>query len=325
MLPGTVIAAWLMFPVFWNPRLPLVPVNANAAPPKLFACVNRLILPADAKLLVVAVNTPLSVMPPVPVAVNVPPTLEVPRFSAAASMVALPVAPVVFRDTAPLNVFAAPKVMVSSAVEVVKLPVVAEMAPACVIEPVSEISVMLPGTIVAARLIFPVFWNPRLPLVPLKANVAPGKLFACVNRLMLPADAKLLAGAVNTPLSVMPLVPIAVNVPPTVEVPRLSAAASMLALPVAPVVFRETGPEKALAGVANAMVPLVVSVVKVAAPAAIAPVCAIPPVVASAVSAPPTLDAPRFSAAATMLALPAAPLVFRETGPEKALAGVANA
>ena len=128
-------------------------------------------------------------------------------------------------------------------VEVVKLPAVAAMAPVCVIEPVSEISVMLPGTVIAGIAIAATSRNPRLPVVP-NVKVGAGNTFACVPKLMLPAEVKELpVAAVRTPLSVMSVSEVAVSVPPTVDVPRLSAAASMVAVPV-PVVLSETAPVK---------------------------------------------------------------------------------
>src|SRR5271168_526650 len=146
------------------------------------------------------------------------------------------------------------------------------MAPVCVIDPVSETSVMLPGTIVAAIVMAPAFWNARLPLAPVKANVAPGRLFAWVDRSMLPAEVKLLAGAFNTPLCVMsPLTEAAVSEPPTVDAPRFSDADSIAAAPV-PEVLNDTGPLNAFPELVRVMAWLAVEAVKFPAVAVIAPV-----------------------------------------------------
>src|SRR5260221_4911251 len=90
-------------------------------PSSRFACVDKLILAADVNVLpLAAVSTPLSVMSPVvDVADSAPPTLDAPKFSAADSMLAVPV-PVVFNETGPLNAFALAKVMLWPAAEVVK-------------------------------------------------------------------------------------------------------------------------------------------------------------------------------------------------------------
>ena len=137
-----------------------------------------------------------------------------------------------------------------------KFPAVAVMvAPTvCVIAPVSEISVMLPGTVIVGIAIAPSSLSPRLPVAPLKVKIGAGNTFACVPKLMLPAEVKLLVGAVKTPLSVMPpaLVAVAANVPPTLDVPRLSVAASMVALPV-PAVFNETAPVKVFPALPSVM------------------------------------------------------------------------
>lgn len=103
----------------------------TTTPPRALEDVDRSIVLADVKLLPLAsANAPLSVIAPVvEVAVNGPPTVEAPKFSAAAKIVAAPV-PKVFNETGPVNRLpAVPKVMAWLAAEVVKLPAVAEIAP----------------------------------------------------------------------------------------------------------------------------------------------------------------------------------------------------
>src|SRR5271167_1941145 len=192
MLPGTVIVGIAIDATSRNPKLPVAPVKVNVGAGNTFPCVPKLMLPAELnELPVAAVKTPLSVISPViAVPASVPPTVDVPKFNAAASMVAVPV-PVVFSETAPLKVFPAlPKLMVWSAAEVVKFPAVAVIVPApvCVIVPVSEISVMLPGTVIVGIAIDATSRNPKLPAAPVKVKVGVGSTFACVPKLMLPAE-----------------------------------------------------------------------------------------------------------------------------------------
>ena len=164
----------------------------TTTPPRVLEEVDRSIVLADVKLLPLAsANTPLSVIAPVvEVAVNGPPTVEAPKFSVPANMVAAP-DPEVLKETAPVNRLPlVPKVMAWLAAEVVKLPVVAEIAPLWVMLPVSEISVMLPGTTVAGITIEATSRSPKLPAAPVKVNVAFGNTLGCVAKLMLPADVK---------------------------------------------------------------------------------------------------------------------------------------
>src|SRR5271163_4748546 len=191
------------------------------------------------------------------------------------------------------------------------------MAPVCVIDPVSETSVMLPGTIVAAIVMAPAFWNARLPLAPVKVNVAPGRLFAWVDRSMLPAEVKLLAGAASTPLSVMPPDDaVAASVPPTVEAPKIKLAVAIAALPAA---FSDTGPLNALVEVARLMFAAELKLLP--AVSVRTPLCVILPAVEVANNAPPTPEVPRFKLAELIDAVPV-PVVFSETGPVKSLACV---
>src|SRR5271167_1588719 len=248
MLPGTIVAAIVMAPAFWNARLPLAPVKANAAPGRLFAWVDRSMLPPELKELpVAAVRTPLSMILPIAVPVSVPPTVDAPKFK------------------------------------------------------LDDSTAALPG---------------------LLSTIAPVKRLLFVERSMVLAEVKLLAlASVSTPLSIrLPPAEVdeAVSTPPTLEVPRFKLAELIDAVPV-PVVFSETGPVKLLACVARSMFWLAVWAVKLPPPAVIAPVSMIPPVAAVPLSVPPTVDVPRFNAAASMLAVPV-PLVLSKTGPVKLLA-----
>jgi hypothetical protein len=200
------------------------------------------------------------------------------------------------------------------AAEVVKLPAVATIGPVCVIDAVSESSVMLPGTVVAAKLILPAFWNARLPLAPVKANAAPGKLFACVDRSILPAAVKLLVGALNTPVSAMsPVDEVAASVPPTVEAPKVKLLDAIAALPGA---LSDTGPVNALVEVARLMLPADVKLLPAASVRI--PLCVMSPTVVAADNAPPTLEVPRFKFLEVIAATPV-PSVLSATAPLKLL------
>src|SRR5260370_133892 len=123
-------------PTFDAAKFKLVEVTAAlpallraTAPVRLLVCVDRSIVVADAKVLMLAsVSTPLSVIAPiVDVAVSGPPTVDVPRFSAAASMIAAPVP--VFNETGQLKIFPALARVIVCVPEVVKLPPAAVSAP----------------------------------------------------------------------------------------------------------------------------------------------------------------------------------------------------
>src|SRR5258708_22799533 len=193
------------------------------------------------------------------------------------------------------------------------------MARVCVIARVSEVSAMLPGTVVAAILIAPAFRNAKLPLAPVKANVAPGKLFAWVDRSILPAEVKPLVNALNTPLSVMPPVTeVADSVPPTLDAAKFKLVEFTAALPA---LLRATAPVRLLVFVDKS---IVLADVKLLALASVrTPLSVIAPVVQPAVKAPPTFEVPRFILAELIDAAPV-PLVFNETGPVKLLASVAR-
>src|SRR5271157_5655904 len=309
--------------------VPVPVVFSETAPLKVLAGVARLLFWLAAwvvKLPPPAVIVPLCVIPPViAVPVSVPPTLDVPKFNAAASMVAVPV-PAVFSETAPLKVLAGvARLMFWLAAWVVKLPLPAVIVPLCVIPPVVAVPASVPPTVdvpkfnAAASMV-------AVPVPVVFSETAPLKVLAGVARLMFWLAAwvvKLPLPAVIVPLCVIPpVIAVPASVPPTVDVPKFNAAASMVAVPV-PVVFSETAPLKVLAGVARLMFWLAAWVVKLPLPAVIVPLCVIPPVVAVPASVPPTVDVPKFNAAASMVAVPV-PVVFSETAPLKVLAGVAR-
>src|SRR5271169_5573221 len=327
MLPGTVIVGIAIDATSRNPKLPVAPVKVKVGVGSTFPCVPKLMLPAELnELPVAAVKTPLSVISPViAVPASVPPTVDVPKFNAAASMVAVPV-PVVFSETAPLKVLAGvARLMFWLAAWVVKLPLPAVIAPLCVIPPVIAVPASVPPTVdvpkfnAAASMV-------AVPVPVVFSETAPLKVLAGVARLMFWLAAwvvKLPPPAVIVPLCVIPpVIAVPASVPPTVDLPKLNAAASRVAAHE-PEVFSETAPLKVLAGVARLMFWLAAWVVKLPPPAVIVPLCVIPPVIAVPVSVPPTVDVPKFNAAASMVAVPV-PVVFSETAPLKVLAGVAR-
>src|SRR5258708_12942400 len=100
---------------------------------------------------------------------------------------------------------------------------------------------MLPGTVIAGSAITPASLSAKLPVPPVKTKVGAGNTFACVPKLMLPAEVnKLPVAAVNTPLSVMsPVTDVAVSVPPTVEAPKFKLEDEIAAFPA---LFNTTTP-----------------------------------------------------------------------------------
>src|SRR5258707_181187 len=193
------------------------------------------------------------------------------------------------------------------------------MAQVCIIEPVSEIRVMLPGHVTAGSAILPASLSAKLPLVP-KVKVGTGNTFACVPKLMFPAEVnELPVAAVNTPLSVMsPVTDVADSVPPTLEVPRFKLVDFTAALPA---LLRATAPVRLLVCADKS---IVLAAVKALVLASVSiPLSVIAPVVEVAARAPPTFEVPRFKLAELIDAAPV-PVVFRVTAPVKLLACVAR-
>src|SRR5258708_665453 len=176
---------------------------------------------------------------------------------------------------------------------------------------------MLPGTVIAGIAIAATSRNPRLPVVP-NVKVGAGNTFACVPKLMLPAEVKELpVAAVNTPLSVMsPVTDVADSVPPTLDAAKFKLVDFTAALPA---LLRATAPVRPLVCVDKS---IALADVKALVLASVSiPLSLIAPVVEVAVRAPPTFEVPRFKLAELIDAAPV-PVVFRGTAPLKVFAAL---
>src|SRR5258708_4010139 len=224
MLPGTVIAGIAIAATSRNPRLPVVP-NVKVGAGNTFACVPKLMLPAEVKELpVAAVNTPLSVMSPVTdVADSVPPTLDAAKFKLVDFTAALPA---LLRATAPVR----PLVCVDKSIALadVKALVLASVSiPLSLIAPVVEVAVRAPPTFEVPRFKLAELID-AAPVPSVLSETAPVKLLAWVARLMPWLTVRALKfppAAVNTPPSLTPPVAaVPVNTPPTLDAPKFNLA-----------------------------------------------------------------------------------------------------
>jgi len=143
---------------------------------------------------------------------------------------ALPLAPVVLRETAPVKAFAAVvSVIVALLVDVVNddVPVMV-CTPLCVRLPVLSITTRLPPTLEAANVVATLFVRLALPLAPVVESVtAPVRAFAEVS-VIVAFDADVVNDdvpvTVRAPLWVrFPVLSTTVKVPPTVEAPSTNA------------------------------------------------------------------------------------------------------
>jgi hypothetical protein len=235
-------------------------------------------------------------------------------------MVALPVAPLVDRLTAPVDA-RVPRSTVALAAVVVKLEVpVTVTVPESVMFPVVAVALRLPFTVEAAMSRAVVFTMVALPVVP------------AVTRLTAPVDARVSRSIVALAAVVVKLeVPTTVTVPESVIFPALAVAKRLrpieeiprsrailfttLASPVAPLVDRLTAPVDAR--VPRLIVALAAVVVKLEVPVTVTvPESVMFPVVAVALRLPFTVEVARSRAVVfTTLASPVAPLVDRLTAP----------
>src|SRR5258708_11940073 len=203
MRVGSVPGGIPIAPAPLSAKLPLVPkVKVGAG--NTFACVPKLMLPAEVnKLPVAAVNTPLSVISPVTdVADNAPPTVDVPRFKLAELIDAAPV-PSVLSATAPVKLLVCvARLMLWLPVRALKLPPAAVSTPLSLTPPVAAVPVNTPPTFDAAKFKLVEFFTAALPAL-LRAT-APVRLLVCVDKSIVPADVKVLVlASVSTPLSVI--------------------------------------------------------------------------------------------------------------------------
>jgi len=214
------------------------PVGTNVIAPlsALLAFVN-VIVAADTESVndevPPTVSAPVWVMlPEVPSTIaRLPPTDDVPNASALPLVrLALPLAPVVLRETAPVKAFAAVvSVIVALLVDVVNddVPVMV-CTPLCVRLPVLSITTRLPPTLEAANVVATLFVRLALPLAPVVESVtAPVRAFAEVS-VIVAFDADVVNDdvpvTVRAPLWVrFPVLSTTVKVPPTVEAPSTNA------------------------------------------------------------------------------------------------------
>ena len=218
--------------------LPPVPlVLSDAAPVSRLALVSVIVASVaevvndDAP---VTVSTPVCVrLPSVLTAVRLPRTLEVPSTSPPArSLVrlALPLAPLVVSDTAPVSRLASVSVMVAFAVEVVNEDVPPTVsAPLCVRLPTRSVTVRLPPTFDAPSTVARLLVRLALPLAPLVlSDTAPVSRLPVLVSVMVAFDAEVVnddvPATVSAPVCVrLPTEPVTVRLPPTFEAPSTVA------------------------------------------------------------------------------------------------------
>ena len=359
-VPPTLVAMLFAVPnevatLFVNAALPLAPVVFNATVPDKLLAEFKVIVAFDA--VVWKLEAPATVMalacerlPVESVIVNVPPTLVAMLFAVPNEVAtllvkaALPLAPVVFNATVPDKLLAEFKVMVALEAVVWKLELPATVnAAACERLPVESVIVNVPPTLVAMVFAVPnevatLFVKAALPLAPVVFNATvPDKLFVAVVKVIVALEAlvwKLAAPTTVIALACerLPIESVIFNVPPTLVVMLFAVPNEVAtlfvnaALPLAPVVFSATVPDKLLAEF-KVIVAFDAVVWKLALPATVnAVACERLPIESVTVNVPPTLVAMLFAVpndVATLFvkaALPLAPVVFNATVPDKLLA-----
>src|SRR5262245_1889459 len=288
------------------------------------------------------VSTPLCVrlpsvlttvrLPSVLTTVRLPPTLDVSRTRPLARLLvrlALPVAPVVLSDAAPLSALPAlVSVMSAFEAEVVNEDVPPTVrAPVCVRLPTVSIIVRLPPTFDAPNTVALALVSCALPFAPLVlSDAAPVSRLALVS-VMVASVAEVVNDdvppTVSTPLCVR-FPPVTVSFRPMPEDATLVAGLFVrLASPLLPpVLLWAIAPFGVLLVLVSVIVAFVAEVVTDEVPPTVrAPVCVRLPTVSVTVRLPPTFEAPSTVALALVrLALPLAPLVLSDAAPVSRLA-----
>src|SRR6516225_8127466 len=320
--------------------LPFAPlVLSDAAPVSRLALVSVIVVSVAAVVneeVPVTVSAPLWVrLPSVLTTVRLPPTLDVPKTTPLArSLVrlALPLAPLVVSDAAPVSRLALVNVMVALFAEVVNDEVPPTVStPLCVRLPTRSVTTRLPPTFEAPSTVALLLVRLALPLAPLVlSEAAPVSKLPAFVSVMVASVAEVVNDevppTVSTPLCVrLPSVLTTVRLPPTLDVPRTKPLARLLvrlAFPVAPVVLSDAAPLSALPALVSVIVALLAEVVNEDVPATVkAPVCVRLPTVSVIARLPPTFEAPSTVALALVrLALPFAPLVVSDAAPVSRLA-----
>src|SRR5215510_12919293 len=218
------------------------------------------------------VKAPVCVrLPTVSVIVRLPPTFEAPSTVALALVrLALPFAPLVLSDAAPVSRLALVSAMVASVAEVVNEDVpVTVSTPLCVRLPSVLTTVRLPPTLDVPRTRPPARSLVRLalPLAPLVvSDTAPVSRLALVS-VIVAFEAEVVNAdvppTVSTPLCVrLPTESVTVRLPPTFDAPSIVALALVrLALPLAPLVLSDAAPVSKLPALVSVMVAPVAEVV----------------------------------------------------------------
>src|SRR5262245_18366047 len=184
----------------------------------------------------VTVSTPVCVrLPSVLTTVRLPPTRDVPRTRPPArSLVscALPLAPLVVSDTAPVSRLASVRVIVACDAEVVNADVPpAVSTPFCVRLPTESVTVRLPPTFTSPSIVALALLRLALPLAPLVfSDAAPvSKLPALVSVMVAPVAEVVndeVPATVRAPVCVrLPTVSVPVSLPPTFRAPTSVALA----------------------------------------------------------------------------------------------------
>src|SRR6516165_5167225 len=270
-------------------------------------------------------------LPTVSVTVRLPPTFEAPSTVALALVnCALPFAPLVLSDAAPVSRLALVSVMVASVAEVVNDDVPPTVStPLCVRLPTRSVIVRFRPMLEAASVVATLLVRLASPLVPpvVLSAIAPVSALPVLVSVIVALAAEVVndevPATVRAPVWVrLPTVSVTVRLPPTVEAPSTVVLALVnCALPFAPLVLSDAAPVSRLALV-SVIVASVAEVVNDDVPATVrTPVCVKLPTESVTVRLPPTFEAPSTVALALVrLALPFAPLVLSDAAPVSRLA-----
>src|SRR5262245_16395880 len=280
------------------------------------------------------VRAPVCVrLPTVSIIVRLPPTFDAPNTVALALVsCALPFAPLVLSDAAPVSRLALVSVMVASVAEVVNDDVPPTVSTSlCVRLPTRSVTVRFRPMLEAASVVATLFVRLASPLVPpvVLSAIAPFSVLPVLVSVIVAFVAEVVNDevppTVRAPVCVrLPTVSVTVRLPPTFEAPSTVALALVsFALPLAPLVLSDAAPVNRLALV-SVTVASAAEVVNDEVPATVStPLCVRLTTVSVTVRLPPTLDVPRTRPPArslVRLALPLAPLVVSDTAPVSRLA-----
>src|SRR5262245_43264194 len=278
-----------------------------------------------------ALTGPLTLMLSV-CTVRLPPRVEAPSTVAKALVsCALPAAPLVLSDTAPVSaLLLLVSVMVASVAEVVNDDVPPTVStPPCVRLPTRSVTTKLPPTFEAPSTVALLLVRLALPLAPLVlSDAAPVSKLPVFVSVMVASVAEVVNDEVPATVKApvfgrLPTVSVTGMLPPTFDAPSPVALLLVrLALPLAPLVLSDAAPVSRLA-LLSVMVAFEAEVVNDDVPVTVStPLCVRLPSVLTTVRLPPTLDVSRTRPLARLLvrlALPVAPVVLSDAAPLSAL------